>query len=229
MSGLLRDELIELGVSVPTAYLTEWASGQVEATKGREQRLAARGFDAACLAEIRELICSVERRQGELGTAQGPLPKTTELTEQVRVEALGYWREAKAMARAAFATQPDLLATFRTGVQTGLLLMNLVRELESTIARLREHQARLAPLGVSEDFIARGERLIARLKDVKSGLDAACRDLPATAAAQCHDKGLLYDRTRRLVRIGRLEYRAEPELASSFNFSRVRAARGGRS
>lgn len=61
---------------------------------------------------------------------------------------------------------------------------------------------------------------------MKADLDAACRALPAPALQQCHDKGLLYDETRRLVRIARLEFSLDPEQASKFNFSAVRRDRG---
>src|SRR5258705_6691266 len=47
MSALNREEFIELGVSIPTSFVTEWASGQVAATKGRESRLEMRGVNAA--------------------------------------------------------------------------------------------------------------------------------------------------------------------------------------
>ncbi len=46
MSPLLRADFVELGLSVPTDYLTKWASDQVAATKGRESRLEMRGIGA---------------------------------------------------------------------------------------------------------------------------------------------------------------------------------------
>lgn len=182
MSGLRRDDLIELGVSVPTSFLTEWASGQIA-------RLARRGVRAEELAEIHGLLGAV--RKGEPGESRGLLPRTAELAERIRAEALGYEREA----RAAFSAEPDFLARFRGGVRTGLLVMDLVRELEATLGHLRGH--------ADAAFIARGELLLGRLREVKSRMDAACRDFPPDMLRQCHDKGLLYDRTRRLARRGR--------------------------
>lgn len=200
MSGLDREDLIELGVSVPTTFLTEWVSGQIRATRGRESRLAALGVSAESLAELRELLAEIERRDPGLRDPQR-VPEAAGLAEHVRAEALGYWREARRMARIAFADDPELLARFR-GVHTGLLLMNLVRVLESTVDLLRAHAARL---GASEACVGRGELLIRRLRYVKERLDAECRTFSPESLRQCHDKGLLYDRTRALARIGRLE------------------------
>jgi hypothetical protein len=56
----------------------------------------------------------------------------------------------------------------------------------------------------------------------------ACRALPAPQAQQCHDKGLLYDLTRKLVRVGRLEFALDPASAADFNFTDVRQGRDAR-
>jgi hypothetical protein len=229
MSPLLRADFVELGLSVPTDYLTKWATDQVAATKGRESRLEMRGIGAPYLSELRDLIGVVGKRQRELGEQHELPPQAGALAERIRVEALSYWREAKRLAQAAFAAEPDVLAKFRTGVQTGLLILNLARELESMVALLREHSVQLAKMGGNEAFIVRGEALVKRLKEVKVDLDAACRDLPEAAQQQCHDKGLLYDRTRMLVRIGRLEFHLDPAQASHFNFTLVRRDRGSSS
>jgi len=111
-------------------------------------------------------------------------------------------------------------------VQTGLLITNLVRELELMIPLMREHAAPLAALGAGEAFVTRGELLVARLKEAKIRLDAACKELPPTLAQLCHDKGLLYHLTRNLVRVGRLEFTLEPQQAARFNFNQVRRERG---
>jgi len=226
MSNLSREEFIELGVSIPTGFVTKWASGQIAATKGRESRLELRGVTSAYLAGIRDLHDLVERQQRELGEAHELPPEAAALAERIRAEAMGYWREAKKLASVAFATQPDTLAKFRTGVQTGLLIMNLDLEIESTVGLLREHSASFTPLGADASFITRGELLVTRLKQAKAQLDETCRHLPPTVAQQAHDKGLLYDLTRKLVRVGRLEFTGEPDQVSAFNFSLVRRERG---
>jgi hypothetical protein len=226
MSHLAREEFIELGVSVATTSLTEWASAQLAATKGRETRLQTRGMNAAYLSGVKDLIAVVETRHKELGDSQELPPQAVALAQRIREEALGYWREAKQIAKVEFGTDPDLLAKFRTGVQTGMLIANLIKELESMVSRLREHASQLSALGGTETFAARGDLLIGRLKEVKATLDAACRALPAPAAQQCHDKGLLYDLTRKLVRVGRLEFILDPEQSTAFNFTGVRRDRG---
>jgi hypothetical protein len=226
MSPIIREEFVELGLSIPTDFLTKWATEQVAASQGRESRLELRGVSAGYLSELRNLIEVVGKGHKGLGDEQELPPAAGALAERIRVEALGYWREAKRMAHVAFATDPDTLAKFRTGVQTGLLIMNLVRELESMIALLREHASGMARFGLSDAFIDRGVALVARLRTVKTDMDAACRELPPAAVQQFHDKGLLYDRTRMLVRVGRLEFHLDPRESSQFNFTLVRRDRG---
>lgn len=226
MSGLSREEFIELGMSIPAGSVTQWASGQVAATQGRESRLETRGVNAAYLLGIRDLAQRVEQRKRELGESTALPPEAAALAERIRAEALGYWREAKRLASVAFANQPDVLAKFRTGVVTGSLIANLVKELESMIVLLREHAAAFAALGAGEAFLTRGELLLARLKQAKTRLDDACRELSASVAEHCHDKGLLYDLTRRLVRIGRLEFTLDREQAAVFNFKLIKRDRG---
>jgi hypothetical protein len=226
MSPLSREDLIELGVSFPTRSLTDWSSGQLAATKGRETRLETRGMSAAHLSGIRDLVAIVEKRQHELGESHELPPQVVALAQRLRQEALAYWREAKQMAKVEFAAQPDLLARFRPGVRTGLLIAALIKELETAVPLLREHSAQLAPLGANAAFLERGELLITRLKEVKQQLDAACRALPSPVDQHCHDKGLLYDLTRKLVRVGRLEFMLDPGQASHFNFTGVRQERG---
>lgn len=226
MGVLSREECIELGVSTPTSVLIEWAGKQISATKGRESRLQIRGIFDGTLSDIRELAVAVEGRQRELGDSHPLPPEPAASAERIRADALAYWREAKRLVAVAFASQPDVLAKFRTGVHTGLLITNLVRELELMIPLLREHAAPIAKLGVGESFVTRGELLVARLKEAKVRLDAACKELPPTVAQLCHDKGLLYHLTRNLVRVGRLEFTLEPEQAAHFNFNLVRRDRG---
>jgi hypothetical protein len=226
MNPLSREDYIELGVSIPSEALVGWTRGQLAAVKGKESRLETRGVDAAGLSALRDLAALVEKRAQELGDPGDLPPKTVARAQRVREEALGYWREAQMMAKVEFGTRPDLLAKFRSGVQTGLLLANLTKEIESTISLLREHAAQLAALGGSDAFIARGTLLVAKLKDAKAELDAACGVLPAPASLHCHDKGVLYDRTRKLVRTARLEFLADPGQASEFNFTGIRRERG---
>jgi hypothetical protein len=226
MTPLVREELIELGVSVPTGVLTDWASDQIAATKGRESRLEKRGVNAAYLSGIRDLIDVVKRGHVELGETHDLPPKPAALAERIRLDSMKYWAEAKRLVRVAFASQPDVLARFRTGVLTGRLLLNQVREIEALVVLLREYHADLKVLGVTEGFITRGEVLAARLREVKGELDDACRTLPPTAAQQCRDKGMLYDLTRRLVRIGRLEFQPESDSSSPFTFTRILGEKG---
>ena len=220
MSQLSREEFIELGVSIPMAPLVEWASRQLAATKGRETRLESRGVNAAYLTGVRDLLATIEKRRRE-GGEESPAPVAA-LARRIREEATEYRREAAQMAMVAFGTSPDLLAKFRTGVRTGLLIANLARELEIIVGLFREHSSQLAGLGGTAAFIERGVLLIQRLKEAKVGVDASSQALPPADAQQVHDRGLLYDLTRTLVRTARLEFTLDPGQAAAFNFTGVR-------
>jgi len=67
-----------------------------------------------------------------------------------------------------------------------------------------------------------GEVLIGNLKVAQSRLDSVCKALPPALAEHCFRKGRLYDLTRKLVRIGQLEFLREPEQAAAFNYSVLR-------
>lgn len=221
MSPLTRDEFIELGISVRTDRLIKWARRQLSAAGEGQARLKSRGVDAAYLARIEDLIGTIENAPKNGGEGQDLPPEAAALAELVRDEAAAFWREAKLIAKAEFGTSPDDMAKFRTGVQTGRLLPNLTKELESILAMLREHTSRLARLGGTEGFIENGERLVKRLKEVKASLDTVCRALPPSSAQRCHDKGLLYDLTRTLVRTAQLAFMHDPAQQAPFNFTGV--------
>lgn len=226
MSPLTRDKFIELGISVRTDRLIRWATRQLAAARVREERLHSRGVNAAYLAGVQNLIAAVERAWKEAGGTHDVPPEEEALVLLLRQEATAFRREATLMVKVEFGSSPDLLARYRTGVQTGRLIANLARELEIEVALLREHSTRLAGLGGTEAFIGRGDLLVRKLKQAKENLDATRRALPATAAQRCCDKGVLYDLTRKLVRTGRLEFMGDPKQAAAFSFSGVSRRRG---
>jgi hypothetical protein len=90
------------------------------------------------------------------------------------------------------------------------------------VAVLREHSPQLGWLGVDEDFINAGQVLIGKLREAQEKLDSACRAMSTTLTEQSCEKGKLYDLTRKLVRIGQLEFLHEPEQAAAFNYTLLR-------
>jgi hypothetical protein len=221
--ALSRQEFIELGVSLPEEPLLDWAKEQLENAKRREARLLARGLTGDYLSGLRALLASIETRLSE--SAETPAPCSSPAERALRLEARRYWKEAQDLARVGFGTRPDELAEFRRGVLTGLLIKNLMREVEIVVGLLRRHAGVLAPLGADEAFLAQGTALVDRLKSAASALETATAVMAASTAQLCHDKGVLYDLTRTLVRLGRLEFRADPDAASAFSFAELNRAR----
>lgn len=222
MSQLSRGECIELGLSVPTGPLTGWAAEQLATAKGREDRLAGRGVTASFLKEIKTLIGTITELQGAVAKEKAPVPPEAAQAQRVREEALAYGQEAKQIVKIEFGTCPEVQVKARPGVRTGRLLANLCRELECVVAVLREHAPQLGWLGGTEDFINTGHILIGKLKEAQANLEAACQVLPPALADQSCEKGKLYDLTRKLVRIGQLEFLHEPEQAAAFNYTLLR-------
>jgi len=222
MSQLSRQECMELGLSVPTAPLIGWATEQLAVAKGREERLECRGITAPFLNEIKMLIGTVAELQNTVGKEKASLPPEVAQTQRIREEAYAYWQEAKQIVKIEFGTCAEIQVRSRLGVRTGRLLANLCRELECVVAVLREHSTQVSWLGADEAFVKAGEGLIGKLREAQSKLDKACKALSPALADQCCEKGKLYDLTRKLVRIGHLEYLHEPEQAAAFNYTLLR-------
>jgi hypothetical protein len=219
MSALSREECIELGVSIPTVPLTAWAVDQLAAARGREERLQHRGILPSYLMQMQILIGTITATQVTLPREQAMPPREVVDAQRIREEAFAYWQEAKQIVKVEFGSNPDMLVKFRLGVRTGRLIANLTRELDCIVSLLGAHSAQLGWLGVTETFQKVGEVLIGKLKEAQVKLDAACKALPPALAEQCFQKGRLYDLTRKLVRIGQLEFLREPEQSAAFNYS----------
>ena len=222
MSGLSREEYIELGISIPTIPLTSWAADQLAAAGGRESRLERRGIHPPYLMEIETLLETIAAAQLKLGREHLNPPAEVVQAQRIREEAFAYWQEAKQIVKVEFGTNPDMLVKFRLGARTGRLIANLTRELDCIVSLLGVHSAQLGWLGVTETFRRVGEVLIGKLKEAQAKLDSVCGALTLPLAEQCHRKGRLYDLTRKLVRIGQLEFLHEPEQAPAFNYSVLR-------
>jgi hypothetical protein len=222
MGQLSREECIELGLSVPTGPLIAWATEQVAVAGGRQKRLENRGVTPAYLKELKSLLGTVSQLQNTLGKEKALLPAEVAQAQRVREEAFDYWQEAKQILKIEFGTCPEVQVRSRLGVRTGRLLSNLCREMECAVGMLRECAPHLAWLGMDENFLTTGENLIRKLKETQGKLFATCQVLSPALAEQCCEKGKLYDLTRKLVRIGQLEYRNEPEQAAAFNYALLR-------
>jgi len=139
MSTLSREECIELGVSIPTAPLTDWAVDQLAAARGREGRLKHRGIHSPYLKEIQTLIGTIRETQATLGWLGAVPPPEVVDVQRIREEAFAYWQEAKQIVKVEFGSNPDMLVKFRLGVRTGRLIANLTRELDCIVSLLDAH------------------------------------------------------------------------------------------
>jgi len=222
MSQLSREEFIELGLSVPAVPLVVWATEQLSAAKARRRRLEGRGVTASFVKAIKLLVGRVVELETTLGKERASPPSEVVQSQRIREEASAYCQEAKQIMKVEFGTCPEIQVKSRLGVRTGRLLANLYWEVECVVAVLREHSSQLNWLGVDEDFINAGQALIGRLTEAQAKLDSACRAMSPALAEQSCEKGKLYDLTRKLVRIGQLEFLHEPDQAAAFNYTLLR-------
>ena len=91
MSTLSREGCIELGVSIPTAPLTDWASDQLAAARGREARLEHQGIHSPYLEEIQLLIRRITATQATLARVKALPPAEVVDAQRIREEAFAYW------------------------------------------------------------------------------------------------------------------------------------------
>lgn len=223
MTKLSREELIELGLSIPTRRLIEWSRELITLTAGKEARLRHRGVDSPFLAEIATFIDTIQKSGGNAESEKGIVDAGS--IDRARKEAISFWDEVKQIAKVEFGTQPDLLARFRTGVRTGPTLSRIAREIEIHLALLREHASEVRWLGADQEFLKKGEAVLSRLREAQARIDRACTELPPAMLELCQNKGRLYDLSRKLVRIGRLEFMREPEEAAAFRYDTIRQDR----
>lgn len=225
--GLSRSEFIGLGAEFPTQALIEWAGVLSKLGARHAGRLVKRGATPAYLGEIDRLADSVAKLETQQEIGKKDSPAATRGVEEIRAEAVDWWREARESAKVEFGTDPDQLSRFRTGVRVGGSTPLLVREIRFLLPVLSANLEQLAWLGVDEAFVKRGEMLAGKLHDADLAQEEARKTLPPKTAELLLDKGKLYDLVRKLVRLGRLEFRKEPETASQFNYEIVRRGQVG--
>lgn len=222
----VRYDLIESGRAVPTGALVEWAAAQLSVAKRYPERLESRGVNGPFFHEVAATIEQVQRLQDQQGRAFGvaagrATPEVNALIDQ----AVDFWREVRLIAKIEFSRAPDVLIRFRPGVKAGESLRRLSDEIEHALPLLRLYRPQLSWLGVTDAFIARGESLLGRLRQEDARQRADVERLPAPEAELEFQKGRLLDLTRKLVRIGRLEFRNEPRIVGCFSYDIVRSAR----
>lgn len=219
--GLSRDEFVLLGMTLPADRLLPWAGEQAALARQNSGRLQRRGINPAFLEEIETRTASVR----DLAKRAGGDPTVdVRAVTHLAAEALSYWYEVRQIATVEFGTDPDDLARFRPGVRVGSSLRLIAGELDRTVPLLREYIGRLGWLGVDDAFIQRGADLAARVREGEGRAEALRQALSPEATDLDRSKGLLYELVRKLVRIGRLEFRTEPEKAARFNYDTLRRA-----
>ncbi len=219
---MTRVQMIALGETIPSATLTEWSKAIHGLAVKYLARLSKRGATPGFLGEIEKLNVEVPKLETTQEVGKKDLSASTDDVERDRDDAYDLWREARESAKVEFGTEPDALARFRTGVHVGGSAPLLVSEIRFLVPVLRATLAQLGWLGLNEEFVKRGEALADKLEASNTIQEVTRKGLPPKTAELYLNRGRLYDLTRKLVRIGRLEFRKEPEMAKLFNYEIVR-------
>jgi hypothetical protein len=91
----------------------------------------------------------------------------------------------------------------------------------------KEHQAQLAPTGVSPEFLSKMEAQVRALEQTSGAQDAAVTQLPESTRAFCEAKGRLYNAIKDINSAGHALHAGDLLKAASYNLKVLYGKQGG--
>ncbi len=229
--GYDRNELIGIGERFHTDSILEWSGLIGQAARQDLPRLKQRGIAEKLLAEIEDARQEVTK----LNVAQEGEKKdlsTLVVSRRAALQTGLDWREeVKGLAEAVFDSDPAALARFRTGVKVSQSLPKLLMEVGILLGAVREHLPAFKGVGADETLLKRGQAAYQALDEAQRKLGEEKSQTPAKTAELFHAQGVLYTRTRFVVRIAQVEFRKEEALLGRYAYASLRrqeAAAAGR-
>lgn len=220
--GYTDHELVDIGSQFALDRLIDWATGVHGVCNRNHARLAQRGVTAEFLADIERRIRELRDAHHEATRGKRVEVETVTPDQARHDQLLDWWFQVKQMVKIEFDGNPDAQSAFRTGVRVSRSIPKLLAEVERLLPLLEAHRAQLRWLGATDEFIAEGRELLGMLRSAYE----------RTLAERATDhsgrnrlnilKAKLYLLVKKLVRIGRLEFRNEPETAEQFNYDLLR-------
>jgi hypothetical protein len=225
--GYTRDELIQIGERFEADALNEWAGQIAQAARQDLARLKSRGIVEKTLQDIDAARDEVKKlnfmRQRE---TKEPSPFTVARWEAFK--AAFEWREeARGIAEAVFDSEPDTLHRFRTGVKTSRSLPKLITEIGLLLAMVRDHRGSLKGVGVGDEFVNRGEKVLRGLMEAQQRQAEESAETPKAIADLHHAQGVLYTRARFVRRVAQVEFRGDEDKLARYSYEPLRRAEAG--
>jgi hypothetical protein len=115
-----------------------------------------------------------------------------------------------------FTARPEL-AQFRQGTYHGTNVPALCTDINRKLAFAKEHQADLAPVGASSDFLAQFEAKVRALEASSGAQEAAIASLPDNRRSFCESKGRLYFAIKDINNAGQALHSGDLEAAAKYN------------
>ncbi|MBI2900484.1 MAG: hypothetical protein HYY17_09880 [Planctomycetes bacterium] len=220
--GYERAELVTIGERFNTDSLLEWSGQIAQAAKQDLARLKGRGLTEKLLAEIetsreevRKLNLAQEKEKKDVSTLAIP--------RRAAIAAGLDWREeVRGLSDAVFDSEPDIQARFRTGVKASHSIPKLITEIGLLIGAAREHLPALKGVGADAALIARGEKILRDLQEVQKRQTSEKAQSSGAGVDLFHAQGVLYTRSRFVVRIAQVEFRKDPNLIGKYSYAALR-------
>lgn len=222
-----RTELETIGEAFAATALLDWSGRILAAAHEDLERLGARGITPERLQEIEAARMDVGRLKELRKRERRPDPTPARARRKAIEEAVDWRIELRGLAQAVFDSEPRLLERFRPGVKVSRSVPLLAAELAGLLEAAKENANALKAVGVTDEFVLRGEDVRRRLEESALRLEEERSLTASTSLDLNYSKGLLYSRVRFLCRLARVEFRREPARAAVYGYGLLRRAAAG--
>lgn len=221
-----RAELETIGEAFTANALLEWSGRILKAAHEDDARLRVRGITPDHLQGIEAARLDVGRLRDLRKRERRPDPPSARARRLAMEEAIDWRLELRGLAQAVFDSEPRLLDRFRPGVKVSRSVPQLAAELATLLASVKETADSMRGVGVTEEFIFRGEDIRRRLDEAARRIEEERSLTPGATLDLNYAKGVLYTQVRFVCRVARVEFRSEPARAAIYGYALLRRPAG---
>ncbi len=209
-------EYMSIGARFSTQRLIEQLGVAIATAKEHQAELARRwpADKTAALAKLADLIHGLYDEQAER--------KFQAATGNVNVHEI--MREAKvligdiiAAADSAFADEPTIADQFHKGGKLGVSVPKVSGRLQALLVHAADHKDALAPWGIGDDDLQRGNDILVRLGEANAAQEQALRNLPPKTRELYVAKGRAYLLLKALNRAAKRSFIDDPTTAAKLD------------
>lgn len=212
-----RKAAVEIGYRMPGGPLIEHALAITTIAQADLAAFKAEGLlkddDLANLeAQIAVVHKGLEDRANATSEARAQTASQALALREVKVAR----RKLGCLVDRAFSGKPEL-AQYRQSNARGASIAATCTDVNYKLAFAKEHQAQLAPIGVSNEFLAQMEANVRALEKSSGTQNASLSQLPESTRAFCEAKGRLYLATKDIISAGHALHAGNLESAAKYN------------